>query len=66
IKLGFFIKRESYAKLKSTGEMTSRIFVCSKDKQDHWTIKARAQTRSSCHAQMGINRLHRAIEDSIE
>ena len=60
LKLGFSIRRESCTKSKSTGEMTLRIFVCgkecfcSKDKRDHLRIKARAQTRIGCHAQLGI------------
>ncbi|XP_024198629.2 protein FAR1-RELATED SEQUENCE 5-like [Rosa chinensis] len=59
-KEGFSIRRESHAKNKKTGEITSRVFVCckegirSKDKRDYMIRKSRAETRTGCHAELCI------------
>ena len=64
-KMGFSIRREGFGKNRSTGELTSRKFVCSKegfrsnDKRDILTTKPRAETRTGCNAQlcMKLNRV---------
>ena len=54
------IIRDTFGKNRRTGEITSRIFVCSKEgykskvQRDVLTIKPRAETRIGCGAQMGI------------
>ncbi|XP_062021015.1 protein FAR1-RELATED SEQUENCE 5-like [Rosa rugosa] len=59
-KEGFSIRRESHAKNKKTGEITSRVFVCckegirSKDKRDYMIRKSRAETRTCFHAELCI------------
>ncbi|KAK2654577.1 hypothetical protein Ddye_014433 [Dipteronia dyeriana] len=59
-KMGFSSRKDTFEKNRRTGEITSRIFVCSKegsrstDKRDVLTIKPRAKTRTSCGAQIGI------------
>ncbi|KAK2638481.1 hypothetical protein Ddye_026276 [Dipteronia dyeriana] len=59
-KMGFNIKKEVVVKNKRTGEVTSRIFVCSKegfrskDKRDSLTKHPRVETRTDCDARMGI------------
>ncbi|KAK1589013.1 hypothetical protein Q3G72_029632 [Acer saccharum] len=59
-KVGFSIRREGFGKNRSTGELTSRKFVCSNegfqsnDKRDILTTKPRAETRTSCNAQLCI------------
>ncbi|KAK1569230.1 hypothetical protein Q3G72_034118 [Acer saccharum] len=57
-KMGFSIRREGFGKNRSTGELTSRKFVCSKegfrsnDKRDILTTKPRAETRTGCNARL--------------
>ncbi|TXG48678.1 hypothetical protein EZV62_024553 [Acer yangbiense] len=59
-KMGFSIRKEAVVKNKRTGEVTSRIFVCSKegfrskDKRDSLTKHPRAETRTGCDARMSI------------
>ncbi|TXG60911.1 hypothetical protein EZV62_012274 [Acer yangbiense] len=59
-KMGFSIRKEAMVKNKRTSEVTSRIFVCSKegfrskDKRDSLTKHPRAKTRTGCDTQMSI------------
>ena len=59
-RMGFSIRRDTFGKNRHTDEITSRIFVCSKegyrtkDHRDVLTIKPRAEMRTGCGAQMGI------------
>ncbi|KAK3228458.1 hypothetical protein Dsin_000339 [Dipteronia sinensis] len=59
-KMGFSIRMEAVVKNKHTGEVTSRIFVCSnegfrsKDKRYSLTKHPRVETRTGCDAQMSI------------
>ncbi|KAK2662456.1 hypothetical protein Ddye_001030 [Dipteronia dyeriana] len=59
-KMGLSIRKDTFRKNRRTGEITSRIFVCSKegsrskDKHDVLTIKPRVETRTSCGAQMSF------------
>ncbi|KAI9153030.1 hypothetical protein LWI28_004759 [Acer negundo] len=53
-KMGFSIRKEAVVKNKRSGEVTSRIFVCSKegfrskDKRDSLTKHPRVETRTGC------------------
>ncbi|KAK2661881.1 hypothetical protein Ddye_000455 [Dipteronia dyeriana] len=59
-RMGFSIRKDTFGKNRSTCEITSRIFVYSKegsrpkDKRDVLTIKPRSETRTGCGAQMSI------------
>ncbi|KAK1575794.1 hypothetical protein Q3G72_008329 [Acer saccharum] len=59
-KIRFSIRKEVVVKNKRTGEVTSRIFVCSKEgfrsknKRDSLTKHPRAETRTGCDARMSI------------
>ncbi|KAK3228308.1 hypothetical protein Dsin_008170 [Dipteronia sinensis] len=59
-KIGFSIRKDTFGKNRRTGEISSRIFVGSKEgsrskhKHDVLTIKPREETRTGCGAQMGI------------
>ncbi|KAK2641395.1 hypothetical protein Ddye_023158 [Dipteronia dyeriana] len=59
-KGGFSIRREGFGKNSSTGELTSRKFVCNKEgfrsngKRDILTTEPRAETRTGCNAQLRI------------
>ena len=59
-KYGFSIRKDQLHKNKKTGEIASRIFVCSKkglkhiDKRDCRVKNPRADTRTGCGAMMGV------------
>ncbi|OMO68598.1 hypothetical protein COLO4_29562 [Corchorus olitorius] len=59
-RYGFSIRKERGNWNKKTRQLTSRLFVCSKegirssDKRDHQTKNARAETRTDCGARMLI------------
>ncbi|KAF8389645.1 hypothetical protein HHK36_024164 [Tetracentron sinense] len=59
-RVGLGIRRDTHYKSKSTGEMISRIFVCSKegfrvkDKRDYLVKKPRQDVRTGCQARMSI------------
>ncbi|KAK2636054.1 hypothetical protein Ddye_030846 [Dipteronia dyeriana] len=59
-RMGFSIRNDTFGKNRRTGEITSRIFVCSKegfrrkDKRDVLTRNPRLETRTDCGAQMSI------------
>ncbi|OMP10240.1 hypothetical protein COLO4_04687 [Corchorus olitorius] len=59
-RYGFSIRKENGNWNKKTRQLTSRLFVCSKegirssDKRDHQTKNARAETRTDCGARMLI------------
>ncbi|KAK3227686.1 hypothetical protein Dsin_007548 [Dipteronia sinensis] len=59
-RMRFGIRRDTVAKNKHTGEITSRIFVCCKegfrpqDERDVLVLKYRAETRTSCEAKLCI------------
>ncbi|KAL6197436.1 hypothetical protein ACLB2K_033044 [Fragaria x ananassa] len=69
-KMGFSVRKEQVVKNKKTGEVTSRIYSCSKegyrpkDKRDKLTKNPRAETRTGCEAQMGI-KLNRCINKFV-
>jgi zinc finger SWIM domain-containing protein 3 len=59
-RVGFSIRRHTHYKNKHSGQLISRIFVCSKeglckiDKRDDLTKNPRAETRAGCDAKMII------------
>ncbi|XP_059633774.1 protein FAR1-RELATED SEQUENCE 6-like [Cornus florida] len=59
-KAGFSVRREYANKHRTTGQITSRLFVCckegyrGKDKRDHRTKNPRAETRTGCGALMHV------------
>ncbi|KAK1570758.1 hypothetical protein Q3G72_006611 [Acer saccharum] len=59
-KMGFGIRKKVVVKNKRTGEVMSRIFVCSKEgfqsnnKRDSLTKHPRVETRIGCDARMSI------------
>nr|XP_011468393.1 PREDICTED: protein FAR1-RELATED SEQUENCE 5-like [Fragaria vesca subsp. vesca] len=69
-KMRFSVRKEQVVKNKKTGEVTSRIYSCSKegyrlkDKRDKLTKNPRAETRTGCEAQMGI-KLNRCINKFV-